>query len=122
VNDGYRRLWLKISKKEPINREVDAPGHQATCNTERQHKQRDFAPGKIFEHANGFPIGSENTDRRLSFQEKIEAAAVSRTASWHKRGKPMPLDPKKPCARFKATRDRSRNHSAMTNDARRSVR
>jgi len=30
------------------------------------------APGKIFEHANGFPVGKENTDRRPWFQEKIE--------------------------------------------------
>jgi hypothetical protein len=72
---GLRRLWrqdlwFQVRKEKPLDREVDAPGHQATRNTKRQHKQRDIAHGKILEHANGFPIGRRNTHRRFWFQKK----------------------------------------------------
>jgi hypothetical protein len=72
---GLRRLWrqdlwFQIGKEKPVDREVDAPGHQATCNTKRQHKQRDITHGKTLEHANRFPIGRRNTLRRFWFQKK----------------------------------------------------
>jgi hypothetical protein len=52
-----RRPFIPVGEEQPVNRQIDGPGHQADGDAKRRRKQRQLTLIKILEHANTFPDG-----------------------------------------------------------------